>query len=141
MDTAGPTQLLAVVTGDRSVREALRGRLESAGYVVEAFVSAEEFLTSVRRSATGCLVLDVRSPGMSRLVPQTQLLAEKTTVPVISLPARPAMPWAAGRWLRHGRVPGGVRRPATLLRAIRSASKSQSADSKTEMIAGRWRLP
>jgi FixJ family two-component response regulator len=131
MGNAAPSRLVAIVADDLSVREALRGRLESAGYVVEAFGSAEEFLKSARRSAIGCLVLDVRSPGVNGLAVQTQLLAEKSTVPVIFITGT-AGDAAGRRTLRKG-VAGFLEEPVdpdTLLRAVRSASKSQYTDSK-----------
>jgi FixJ family two-component response regulator len=65
MSATAPT--IFVVDDDASVRKSLTRLLTSAGYVVEAFASAQEFLTSQRPPGPGCLVLDVRMPGFSGL--------------------------------------------------------------------------
>jgi len=87
---------LAVVDDDASVREALRALLRSAGFAVETFASAEDFLRLGESSGFDCLVLDVRMPGMSGLELQEHLAASGSRIPVLfmsahadaSLPAR-----------------------------------------------------
>ena len=61
-----------VVDDDVSVRESLRNLLRSVGLKVETFSTAQDFL-SVGSSGPGCLVLDVRLPGLSGLELQRQL--------------------------------------------------------------------
>ena len=56
--------LISVVDDDDSVRESLRGLLESIGFGVETFSSAQAFLDSECLTRTDCLILDVRMPGM-----------------------------------------------------------------------------
>ncbi|HUF34415.1 MAG TPA: ATP-binding protein [Gemmatimonadales bacterium] len=58
-----PTAMVFVVEDDRSVREALASLIRSAGWDVETFESAQDFLTRPRADAPGCLVLDVGLPG------------------------------------------------------------------------------
>src|SRR5215831_20011150 len=69
------TQLVAIVDDDRSVQSALKDLLESAGLSARCFGSAEEFLES-DRNETGCLIADIRMPGMSGLDLQAKLKAE-----------------------------------------------------------------
>ena len=63
-----------VVDDDASVRKGLARLLKSAGYAVEAFASAREFLDRASHGErTGCVVLDVRMPGLSGLDLQREL--------------------------------------------------------------------
>jgi len=72
-----------VVDDDISVREAVRNLLRSVGLEVEAFGTAQQFLSAKRRDAPGCLVLDVRLPGISGLDLQRQLVEADIQVPII----------------------------------------------------------
>jgi len=64
-----------VVDDDPSVRKSLTRLLASAGYAVEAFASAREFLARERYNGPCCLVLDVRMPGLTGLELQEALAA------------------------------------------------------------------
>lgn len=79
--------LVVVVDDDESVREALPDLLREFGFTVEAFSSAEEFLTSGVAGRTSCLVLDIRMPGMSGLELQAELLRRRSAVPVVFITA------------------------------------------------------
>ncbi len=70
---AGPT--VYVVDDDATLRRALERLLRSAGYVVETFSSAEDFLERSPDGADGALVLDVRMGGMSGPELQARLAA------------------------------------------------------------------
>jgi two-component system response regulator FixJ len=59
------TQIVAVVDDDESLRRSLRNLLGSVGFRVETFASAEAFLQSIHQEQTGCLVRDLRMPGMN----------------------------------------------------------------------------
>lgn len=72
-----------VVDDDASVRKALANLLCSVGLKVQTFGTAQEFLSSERPDAPGCLVLDVRLPGLSGLDLQSQLVDAKNQLPVI----------------------------------------------------------
>jgi len=61
--------------------------MESAGLPVRCFGSAEEFLGSDQRNRTGCLVADIRMPGMSGLQLQARLRAEGARIPLIFITA------------------------------------------------------
>jgi FixJ family two-component response regulator len=79
--------LISIVDDDDSVRESLRGLFRSVRSGVEAFSSAEEFLSSDRLRHTECLLLDLRMPGMSGLELQRRLVASHPQMPVIFITA------------------------------------------------------
>jgi FixJ family two-component response regulator len=72
-----------VIDDDPSMRGALENLLSSVGLAVRAFASPQEFLNSDRPDMPGCLVLDVRLPGMSGLAVQQGLANEGIALPVI----------------------------------------------------------
>jgi two-component system response regulator FixJ len=76
-----PTVIL--VDDDQSVRDALKWLIESMDLRVDAYCSAKDFLESFDPATSGCLVLDVRMPGMSGLELQENLSAHKCGLPVI----------------------------------------------------------
>jgi FixJ family two-component response regulator len=74
-----------IIDDDASLRRSLSNLLGSVGFHVETFVSAEAFLESAHRERTGCLVLDLRMPGMSGLDLLRHLTATGSLVPTIVL--------------------------------------------------------
>ena len=81
-------QLVVIVDDDQSVQSALKDLMESAGLSAGRFGSAEEFLASGQLNQTGCLVLDIRMPGMSGLELQAKLKTEGSQIPIIFITAR-----------------------------------------------------
>ena len=77
MKQSGRCSTVFLVDDDPSVRKALTRLIKVAGYQVEAFASARDFLEWRNRPdrGSGCLILDVRMPGLSGLDLQQQLLA------------------------------------------------------------------
>jgi FixJ family two-component response regulator len=78
-----PDSVVFVVDDDELIRTALTSLIRSVGLSVETFGSAREFLTSQRPDAPGCLVLDVRLPGLSGLDLQRDLAQADITLPII----------------------------------------------------------
>jgi FixJ family two-component response regulator len=78
-----PGPVVFVVDDDLSIRDALTSLLRSVGLRVETFGSAREFLTHQPPDAPGCLVLDVRLPGLSGLDLQRELAGAQITMPII----------------------------------------------------------
>jgi FixJ family two-component response regulator len=72
-----------VVDDDSSVREAIKSLIKSVGLRVETFETAQQFLQSKRLGVPGCVVLDVRLPGLSGLDLQRELAAHDITLPII----------------------------------------------------------
>ena len=79
--------MVAVVDDDESFRGALQRLLKSAGFPVQSFASAEDFLNSGRQRETGCLITDIRMPGMSGLDLQAKLNADHCPIPTIFITA------------------------------------------------------
>jgi FixJ family two-component response regulator len=75
--------IVFVVDDDVSIREALKNLFRSVGLKVQTFGTAQEFFSTGRPDAPGCLVLDVRLPGLSGLDLQRQLAEAKIEVPII----------------------------------------------------------
>ncbi len=107
-----------IVDDETSVRKSLVRLLVSAGYVVEAFASAEDFLGQPRSAHhTGCVLLDVSLPGLSGLDLQQVLQALAPPLPVIFLTG-------------HGDVPSSVR-----------AMKGGAVDYLTKPVCAEALLP
>ena len=83
-----------VVDDDEGVRNSLRFLLKSAGLQTQALSSATEFLDAYKASQPGCLVLDVRMPGMSGLELQQQLNLRGAVIPVIFITGHGDIPMA-----------------------------------------------
>ena len=79
--------MVAIVDDDDLMRSALQGLLKSAGLPTQAFASAEEFLKSGQQHQVGCLVADIRMPGMSGLELQAKLNADHCRIPTIFITA------------------------------------------------------
>ena len=83
----GNAQLVAIVDDDESLRSAVRGLMKEAGLDARAFASAEDFLNSGLLIQTGCLIADIRMPGMSGLELQHALNARDCRIPTIFITA------------------------------------------------------
>jgi RNA polymerase sigma factor (sigma-70 family) len=94
MTESRPT--IFIVDDDPSVRQSTELLLKSVGFNVKTFVSAQDFLKANLQEGLGCLILDVRMPGMSGLDLQEKLVSSKTPLPVIFITG-------------HGTVPMSVR--------------------------------
>lgn len=79
--------VITVVDDDISVRESLPDLLQQAGFAVNAFASAEEFLDAGHADVTRCLVLDVGLPGMSGPELQQELARCGNPVPIVFITA------------------------------------------------------
>jgi FixJ family two-component response regulator len=112
-----------LVDDDASVRRALTRLIKSAGYQVQAFASAREFLDSEWRSqGTACLVLDVRMPGLSGIDLQSELRTANAILPIIFITGHGDIPTSV-KAMKAGAV-DFLRKPVQdkeLLRAIEQA--------------------
>ena len=93
--------IVFVVDDDESVRTSIRFLLKSVGLDNQAFASATEFLAAYDPAQPGCLVLDVRMPGMSGLELQDQLNLRGATLPVIFITGHGDIPMAVEA-MQHG---------------------------------------
>jgi FixJ family two-component response regulator len=123
--------LISIVDDDESVRRSTLRLLISSGLRAEAFASAEAFLQSGRADETGCLLLDVRMPGMDGLELQRRLSEAGSLVPIVFLSAR-----ASENEERQAMQVGAayfLRKPVSkdaLLSAIRSVLKKSTGSGK-----------
>jgi FixJ family two-component response regulator len=111
-----------VVDDDESVRESLESLIRSAGLTVETFASAHEFLSERRADEPGCLVLDIRLPGLSGLDLQQQLAEIKIEIPIVFITGHGDIPTSV-RAMKAGAVEFLTKpfRDEDLLDAIRQA--------------------
>lgn len=86
--------LVHIVDDDDLVRDSLLELLESVGLNAIGFQSADEFLNQLKPDIAGCLVLDIRMPGMSGLELQKKLLEADITLPVIFITGHADVPMA-----------------------------------------------
>lgn len=98
-----PQRTVHVVDDDPAMRHSLTWLIGSLGVQVEPFASAEEFLRAVRPDQPGCLVTDVRMPGMSGLELQDTLARTGSLLSVIVISGHADVPMAA-RAFRAGAV-------------------------------------
>jgi FixJ family two-component response regulator len=83
-----------VVDDDEAMRDSLKWLLESRGLKVQLYASGEEFLQAFDNGFCGCLVLDVRMPGISGLDLYEQLRERACTLPVIYITGHGDVPMA-----------------------------------------------
>jgi len=98
-----PEAAVFVVDDDASVRDALRGLLRSAGFAVETFASAREFLARPPSDLPGCLVLDVGLPDLSGLDLQQRLADMSRTIPIVFITGQGDIPTSV-RAMKAGAV-------------------------------------
>jgi FixJ family two-component response regulator len=94
--TPAQAPVVCIVDDDAAVREALDSLFRSVGLNVAVFGSAADFLARENANAPGCLVLDVRLPGVNGLDFQTQLAAMDQHLPIVFMTG-------------HGDIPMSVR--------------------------------
>ena len=99
MNTRTPTVM--VVDDDAGVRNAMRALLKSVGLDSALFASAQEFLTGYQPTQPGCLLLDIRMPGMSGLELQQHLNLRGAVIPVIFMTGHGDIPMAVEA-MQHG---------------------------------------
>jgi FixJ family two-component response regulator len=87
--------LIAIVDDDASVREGLDSLIRSAGWRVETFVSAQEFLGRLGAEAPSCLILDLQLPGLNGLDLQQRMAMVGLEIPIVFLTG-------------HGNIPASV---------------------------------
>ena len=119
MDTA-PT--VFVVDDDPSIREAVASLLRSVDLEVRTFGSSQDFLQSQRPDGPGCLILDVRLPGLSGLDLQQVLSRSHSGVPIIFITAHADIPMSVSA-MKAGAVEFLTKpfREQDLLDAVRTA--------------------
>lgn len=132
-----------LVDDDAAVRDALRTLLMTEGFAVETYDSAEDFLARYRAAdQPGCLVLDVRMPGLSGLELQKLLVERAINLPIIFLTGHGDIPMSV-RALKAGAV-DFLEKPADpslLLARVREAialdQRRRAAEANTAALRSR----
>jgi FixJ family two-component response regulator len=101
MTTVAP--MIFVVDDDPSLRTSLGRLLEAAGYAVETFVSAREFLARAPHAGPGCLVLDVRMPGLTGLELQEALVTTGRRMSIVFISGHSDVPMSV-RAMKAGAI-------------------------------------
>ena len=96
-------QRIYIIDDDEAMRDSLVWLLESQGLAVSAFAAAEDFLAACGEEMAGCIVLDVRMPGMSGLELYEKLNARRCSLPVIFITGHGDVPMAVSA-LKKGAV-------------------------------------
>ncbi len=130
----GPAPLEAadvvyLVDDDEGVREYIAWLLQSAGWQVRAFDSAQRFLDAYDPNVPGCLVTDIRMPGLSGLDLQRELARRDCRIPIIMISAFAEVPTAV-RAMREGAV-DFLEKPfdgQTLVERVRAAVETDRRD-------------
>jgi len=81
------TPIVTIVDDDESVREALKGFIQSIGFRADVFPSAEDFLASNNLDKTSCIIIDVHMPVMTGLELQCRLNSSDCRIPMIFVTA------------------------------------------------------
>lgn len=138
------SQTVFVVDDDPAICESLCNLMESAGLVTRQFASAEEFLEAYSPEFAGCLVLDVRLPGMSGMELQSELVRSGLSLPVIVMTGHGDIPMVRNA-LKAGAVEFLTKpfQDEELLTAIQQAfaldSQRRSAQHLEKSILDRYR--
>jgi FixJ family two-component response regulator len=132
--------IVFVVDDDLSVREGLERLLHAAGWEVETFPSAQEFLAHRKEDIPSCLVLDVGLPGLSGLDLQKRILEANREIPIVFITGHKDVPTSV-RAMKAGAVEFLVKpfSEDDLLDAIRQAIKrDQSARYQNAQMQDLW---
>jgi len=97
------TETVFVVDDDQAMRKSLKWLIESVGMQVESYASADEFIRNYYPGRSGCLLLDVRMPGMSGLDLQEQFIRQNIKIPIIIITGHGDVPMAV-RAMKAGAV-------------------------------------
>ena len=140
---AEPEPTVFVVDDDASVRRSMERMLRIAEFKVQTFASARDFLSCIRPEGPGCLVLDVRMPGLSGLDLQQELSQSGKQIPIIFLTGHGDIPMSV-RAMKAGAVEFLTKpvKQRTLLEAIQAAIERDrvtcQARTATEDLRARY---
>jgi FixJ family two-component response regulator len=97
------SEVIFIVDDDSALRFGLDTLFRSVGFAVEAFSSAADCLSAMTENSSGCLVVDVRMPGLSGMDLQTRLSEANITLPIIFMSGHGDIPMAVSA-MRAGAI-------------------------------------
>lgn len=134
-----------VVDDDQAIRNSLKWLIETIGIRVETYASADEFIRSYYPGRSGCLLLDIRMPGMNGLELQAYFNQQNIRIPIIVITGHGDVPMSV-RAMKAGSV-DFIEKPFNdelLLESIRNAleidSEQRSRQTERAEIAARLGL-
>lgn len=136
-------QIIHIVDDDPSLLRALARRLAAAGFRVETFGSATEFLLQRRPYAIGCVVMDLHMPGLNGLDLQGLLAVEGCALPVVFLSGQGDIP-SSVRAMKQGAVDfltkpvQGEALIEAVQRALEQDRQQRSLRLKADNMRGRY---
>ena len=132
-----------IIDDDPSVRDSLALLVSAEGHVCRTYFSAQAFLDATDNDATGCVVTDVRMPGMSGLDLLAKMKERRVSMPVIVITAHGDVPLAVAA-MKQGAV-DFVAKPfdgGALLASVRAAlareESEHRSDAEIQMIKERF---
>src|SRR5713101_7001578 len=137
-----PLPIAYVVDDDESIRTLWRWLMESNGITVRTFATAAEFIESYRNGGAGCLVLDLKLPGMSGLELQQYLNRKDIEIPIIFVTGHGDVP-AAVSALKGGAVdfiqkPFGHREVLSIIeKAFQRDAEIREKHARLSIVASR----
>ena len=129
VETGSVTPTAYVVEDDESIRTLWRWLMESNGIAVRTFNSAPEFIAGYQPGAPGCLVLDLRLPGMSGLELQEHLKRSRIDIPIVFVTAHGDVRTAVTA-LKEGAV-DFIEKPFSYRQAVSIVQKAFERDAET----------
>ncbi len=137
-----PQQIVYIVDDESAVRDSLQWLLTSVDLEVQTFASAQELLDAVMPNLPGCLLIDIRMPGMSGLELQQELITRGISLPVVIVTAHGDVPMAV-RAMKAGAV-DFIQKPfddqeiiEIVQRAVESSVSAAEGRTAREEVAAR----
>lgn len=131
-----------VVDDDESIRTLWRWLMESNGIGVQVFASAAEFIAAYGNDTPGCLVLDLRLPGMTGLELQEHLKQKGIEIPIVFMSGHGDIPTAVSA-IKGGAI-DFIQKPfsyrevlAIIAKALQRDAEIRARRSRRELVAGR----
>jgi FixJ family two-component response regulator len=135
VETGSLTPTAYVVEDDESIRTLWRWLMESNGIAVRTFNSAPEFIAGYQPGSPGCLVLDLRLPGMSGLELQEHLKRQRIDIPIVFVTAHGDVRTAVTA-LKEGAV-DFIEKPFGYREAVATVQKAFERDAEDRQRRGR----
>jgi FixJ family two-component response regulator len=140
---ANATAIVFVIDDDESVRRALGRQLRTAGFQVETFDSAQDYLARAPQAGIACIVTDVRMPGMSGLDLQDSLAQAGRALPMVFITGHGDIPTTV-RAMKSGAV-NFLPKPfaerdmlAAVTEALERSRRMDRTRAETEQIRARF---
>jgi FixJ family two-component response regulator len=140
-----PAAVVFVVDDDASVRKSLARLISDAGYTVQTFASAREFLARPPSAGPSCVVLDVRMPGLTGLDLQQTLTSAAHEIPIIFITGHGDISMSV-KAMKDGAVDfltkpfAGKDLLEAIQRAVAKDRQDIRAEARTDEIRGRVNL-